>query len=290
MQYQALLMDERRLEEIKTIYSNYIEDPEYVYKICMKQYIVIMKKLPTTQTNEKRDKVGDPGYAKFRADCLEVCVIININEPMQKLEYVISNYGNRKIKYEINNSVVPDEYDINQNNVCTGGIHYFNSIDRAFFYRNRPSGYDGTWIEWHDNGHKYSQGNYHDNKKTGIWIEWYNDGHIYSQGNYCHDKKTGPWFIWHANGKKQARGVYCDGKKIGHWVTWDDNGNKETDSFYLRDNKIDNWLVWYCYEKMMHGYEKILYGYGKVMYGHLVNNAIPITIVMFVCSYVMCFF
>jgi hypothetical protein len=208
------------LEEIKKIYGQYYENPLYVYKICFDRYIVIMKKLPDTLTNEHRKNVVDPRYAKFRANKLEVCVIFDVNDPSQTLEHITNHYNDILTKYEVNNVVTPYEFEIDPEFVCAGGIHYFNDMCRAFYYRTRPFCYSGYWIDWdrNDNGQKKSEGNYLDGKMTDKWIEWHDNGQKKSEGNYLNDKKTGKWIELHDNGQKESEGNYHDGKKY-----WEEN-------------------------------------------------------------------
>lgn len=40
-------------------YSQYIDNPKYVYKSCQKDYIVILKLLDDSRTNMKRISISD---------------------------------------------------------------------------------------------------------------------------------------------------------------------------------------------------------------------------------------
>src|SRR5438552_1369387 len=79
------------LKCIKNKYKHYIdcENPLYVYKMCTSfnnnngkleknEWLVIMKKLPDTVTNESRKNAFNCKYAKYRANKLEVIEIINV--------------------------------------------------------------------------------------------------------------------------------------------------------------------------------------------------------------------
>ena len=52
------------------------EDGSHVFKSCSHDWIVVLRKLPDTNTNESRPVV-DPNCAKFRADKLQVVDIIH---------------------------------------------------------------------------------------------------------------------------------------------------------------------------------------------------------------------
>jgi hypothetical protein len=193
-------MDCPVLDTINKLYGHYYENPSYVYKMCLHQYIIIMKKLPDTLTNEDRKDIMDARYAKFRANKLKVCIIVDIFNLFKKIEHVINNYFGKKVKYQVNEIVKPDIYDMDSDNVCAGGIHYFNDMCRAFYYRSRRRYHTGNWIDWYDNGQIRLQSNYRDGKKIGLWIEWHGNGQMSYRGNYRDDKKTGDWIHWYDDG------------------------------------------------------------------------------------------
>lgn len=61
-------------------YASYVKDPQYVYKACIDQVIVILQKLEKTVTNEARKIVCDPENATFRGDTFKVAHIFNIED------------------------------------------------------------------------------------------------------------------------------------------------------------------------------------------------------------------
>lgn len=147
---------ENALEQIKLMCKNYINSPKYVYKLCNPhgiksndEYIVVLEKLPSTVTNEERDSVYDARYAKFRGSEFKVVAIINTDNPKQIIR---SATNRRKTTYTINEIVVPDMFDTDMDLICTTGIHYFKTIDAAFFYRTAPPRYTGLWYNWNSNG------------------------------------------------------------------------------------------------------------------------------------------
>jgi hypothetical protein len=233
-------MNCQALQEIKKIYGHYYENPLYVYKVCLDRYIVIMKKLPDTLTNEHRYNVVDPRYAKFRANKLEVCVIFDVHDPSQTQEHIINHYNEIQIKYEVNSVATPNEFDIKLENVCSCGIHYFNNMCTVFYYTRRPINYTGYWIAWYDNGQKYWEGNYLDGKRNGIQIIFYTNGHKKTRGNYQDDKKTGNWIEWHDNGQKKLEGNYRDDNRTGIWVEWSCDGKNMANSWYGNDKYLGN--------------------------------------------------
>jgi hypothetical protein len=55
------------------------------------RWIVVIKPLPGTRTNEARDNIQDPRYAKFRADKLKVLVIFSVN-PLKRMRAIINKH------------------------------------------------------------------------------------------------------------------------------------------------------------------------------------------------------
>src|SRR5690348_3690982 len=85
-------MDSQMFEALVQLCTEkgYIDDEAYVYKMILDTYIVVMKKLPTTITNEKRTNVVDAAHAKFRASELEVVFIVNVNDLNDRPNNVIN--------------------------------------------------------------------------------------------------------------------------------------------------------------------------------------------------------
>src|SRR5438128_254473 len=58
-----------------------IDEKDCVFKSCDYEWIVVLKKLSDTLTNEDRHCVVDARYAKFRANKLKVMLIFNKLNP-----------------------------------------------------------------------------------------------------------------------------------------------------------------------------------------------------------------
>jgi len=114
---------------------------EYVFKKCCdtlrkdgtRKWLVIFEKTSETKANEDRKGI-DPMRAKFRASCLKVIRIINVNDPSRTIRYLVNEFDGKKTKYIVGKTVYPDRYDRNTEAVCSGGIHYFKSIEQAILY------------------------------------------------------------------------------------------------------------------------------------------------------------
>ncbi len=157
-----------QIDKIKSTYETYINDPKYVYKSCQEEWIVILQKLDDTKTNEARagTRINDIKYAKCRANKLVVVLIFNKFD-CEKTTQTITNsvYNPGAIEYNVNSIVIPNIYDEYIHTVCTNGIHYYLSIEPAF-YLELPPLYDeiNVYCRWDTDGGKYING-----KKTGHW-------------------------------------------------------------------------------------------------------------------------
>ena len=140
------------LDNIIEICKEYITDSDCVYKMCRNEYLVVMKETPATITNEQRKNIFDVDYAKCRASEFMVMTIINIFDLSNKPKMLLHQFNGHKIQYTVGEKAAPDRFDMNYENVCAGGIHYFKKIECAYFYRTRCPNYIGYWDSWDDNG------------------------------------------------------------------------------------------------------------------------------------------
>jgi hypothetical protein len=147
-----------------------------VYKMCnnygdkqngrdSKKYLVILSKCAETKTNENRTCVVDKTCAKFRADMLKVENIIDVDtlKTKNQIAHVPFFDGEIQCYYEtiyrigniVRSTIQPcgeDFYDKRINWVCGHGIHYFLTLEPAYFYGMMPDGYSGTWKRYDDDG------------------------------------------------------------------------------------------------------------------------------------------
>jgi trehalose utilization protein len=115
----------------------------YRYKYAS-GHIVVMEKTDNTKTNEKR-KVFDEKYAKYRASKMKVLLIVDI-QTLILARSVSSSGGKGAVYYYVGDNVYPDTYNDDIDVVCTNGIHYFKTLDAAYYYRGRPAMYNGKWV------------------------------------------------------------------------------------------------------------------------------------------------
>ncbi len=213
------------------------------YKAC-RNSIVTLLLLDDSKTNEKRKYVINDKYAKFRCDRAKVVNIKNVKTG-ELMEGDLSIYDGG-FAYSLE-KIVKTYFNENLNEVCASGIHYFKNtkVALSWFYDQNNNFPNGKWTEWHENGHKYSEGTYKDGKKDGKWIYWGVDGKKDSEGTYKDGKHDGKWTGWHKNGQKYSDEVYKDGEYDGKWTTWHDNGHKRAEGTY-KDGKHDGkWREWW---------------------------------------------
>lgn len=272
-------VDEQFREVLKKC-EPYVNDCSYVYKLCTHteressniEWFVILQKIPDeTKTNEERKNVVDKSYAKFRANKLKVIDIFNVNDPSVSRTHVV-NCFTKELVYKIGEVVIPDSYDENIDNICSGGIHYFKTPLAACFYRSAPENYTGIWMDFYDNGQKQSSGMLKNGKQDGLWVSWHENGKKKTEGNYYKDEKTGSWTLWNSNGFKTTQreyedgiiineyewiydtysngnlmkeGIIIDSKKEGHWIQWYKNGVIMSEGDYVNGKKTGHWVEFY---------------------------------------------
>jgi antitoxin component YwqK of YwqJK toxin-antitoxin module len=105
---------------------------------------------------------------------------------------------------------------------------------------NETKPFTGVFVGWHDNGRKWSEGNYKDGKKDG--------------------KKDGTYTVWYDNGQKKSERNYKDGKKDGKSTEWDKYGRKHFEVNYKDGKKNGKSTEWFLLSEKTHrliDYEKI---------------------------------
>jgi antitoxin component YwqK of YwqJK toxin-antitoxin module len=224
--------------------TNFIEDSaNYVYKKIQNNninFIITLKKLADTVTNEDRSDIIDIKFAKCRANKLlvidiekldtltfETCSILNVAS--------CTNFTHNKItRYQIGNIVYPDAYDVNINNIHTTGIHYFNSKRCAIMYEV-SSLLDGMYESWYDNGQLKEQCEHFFGAKIGPYISFYDNGQIYIKCIYMNGKIEGFYTSFYPNGEKMIKCFYFNDDLNGLYESWYDDGKLNITCIYTND-------------------------------------------------------
>lgn len=174
------------MDQLKQICQSY-RSYNHVFKKCFdqykNQYIVVLEKTNQTRDNEMRSDVFNRDFASFRASVLKVLLIIDFKNLNYNLDQITSYYekpitrvGDCKIiqpiytDYIKSELVHPDCYDEYIFNVCSNGIHYFKSLDAAYYYDLDQMEYvNGYCIRFNASGAKEGEGLYVNNKMHGQW-------------------------------------------------------------------------------------------------------------------------
>src|SRR5271154_6224414 len=130
----TFLQLQQKFSEVKIKCEKYMQDSKYVYKFCKSakatEWLVIMKKIESTITNEDRINIFGNKCDKFRANVLQVVKIISIHNPNKSIRKLlhISDHGPITF-YQKNKQIIPNKYDPCIENICTNGIHYYRSFE-----------------------------------------------------------------------------------------------------------------------------------------------------------------
>ena len=182
-----LQMSDHLVATIEYIKEKYPEG-KYLYKSCDKKWIVVLETISGSITNQTRLTVDYPTrkFAKFRSNKLKVIDIIDKFDHTKTINSVKNSVYTEKAKIEyVKGTIVEsDSFDMDLITVCSNGIHFFESVEPAFYYELDDRNYTGHYKSWHDDGQKWQEGDYLDGKRTGHWISWYSNGQKKEEGDY----------------------------------------------------------------------------------------------------------
>jgi hypothetical protein len=183
------------LDIIKNLYSKYINNPSYVYKKCTddrddkneidNERLLILRKLSDIP-DKKTDKIGYHYFNNYIKPCikfkkefyptineqyskhyatqkLELVLIIDVNDPHRTENSIIKRDNNSSVEYS--NSSIIDLYDLTLQNYCQQYLHYYLTVDAAYFSGSIPEKHNGYTCFWSDNGEKYEDGEIQNGEK-----------------------------------------------------------------------------------------------------------------------------
>lgn len=171
------------LEELKKECEKFV-GPKFTFKLCnddktLEKYLVVMVKDEKTKTNEGRN-VLDSKFANYRANALRVIKMFNLNDKTKKetkINHQSEFYAKApKTIYELNKIVSADSFNDDIDVVCSNGIHYYTTLEAAFFNRKTPANYTGEWMTHYDNGIQHTQSSYNNGVRNKDWKLWRDDG------------------------------------------------------------------------------------------------------------------
>lgn len=150
------------LDALTEIVSNIPLNDTFVYKSCY-PYIVGLSIPFDAKTNEMRTNIFDPLYARYRADKLKVHFIVDRSTYTYVDNVHNTIYPNKRLQYTVGEIIQSDDYDDNIEAIRTKGIHFFKSLECAYYYEINTSQYTGILKKWSCDGklqsiHTYENG------------------------------------------------------------------------------------------------------------------------------------
>src|SRR4029078_43618 len=159
----------------------------FMFKRCSDYIIILKQPNEDFKCNEMRKDIVNKKYAKFRCNKALVIDIIHSETlaHINRIAHICPVIEKQIITiYEVGKVVLPDYYDLDIDEVCSNGIHYFLSLEPAYHYDTNYNyltiGYC-TFSQWYSNGQKEMELHYLDSKLHGKFITWYQDGKIKSE-------------------------------------------------------------------------------------------------------------
>uniref|UniRef100_A0A6C0EAT8 MORN repeat protein n=1 Tax=viral metagenome TaxID=1070528 RepID=A0A6C0EAT8_9ZZZZ len=207
------LIEDENIIKIKEVWKDLLDDDKNVFKSCQKDWIVVLRKMPETLTNEGR-KVVNEKFAKYRGSLFNVINIFNKFNPTETREKITNSMFDLKtVAYIVGTNVIAKDYVCNDNIIYGGGFHYFKSVEPAYyaeicnFKYLHSNEFTGKKVIWLDNGMLYDISTYVKGRRNGVCYEWTakNEKIIY---NYVNGIKHGVYEIFHQNGEKIIDGYY----------------------------------------------------------------------------------
>ena len=105
----------------------------------------------------------------------------------------------------------------------------------------------GPYIEFYQNGGKFVEGQYRNNKKTGDWKFWGKNAKLVKTETYRDGKLDGSWTLLREDGSKERSESFKDGKRDGKWIFYDPAGKNQPveQHEYKADGRDGTWVRWY---------------------------------------------
>ena len=240
--------------ELKKILKKYVDDPKYLYKYLYPCYIIVIKKIKTTQTDEYK-KVFDPKHAEYHLDSFKTIEIRNCKFPYQEMVC-----GYKKIIK--GKKHIGEFYSLD--------TLYYKTLETAYFNNVYSVGSFSTWfcngcietkgISWRNNGSQeiligkfegwYNNGNlvkkcyYENGVLHGPYEEWWPNGNPYVFCFYKNGFLEDEYRIWRENGQIKCKYQMKDGMIKGKYEKWFSNQIKKIECNYVNDVLHGEYCEW----------------------------------------------
>lgn len=216
-----------------------------VAKSLLDKKVIITLEIPEDAfTNMKRKNIFNAVTAEHRTNkALVIKIEDNDGITYDEAESLFVD-KKKKLKYIVNKEVAPDDFDMNLEDVCAAGIHFFLSKDIAKNYP-RPDIYNGLLESYYEDGRKSYEATFINNKEDGLATAWFRDGSKKWEIRYINGNCHGLEEVWYENGNKRVEANYVDNKYNGLFTLWYENGNKMSEITY-KNGKIHGVIrTWY---------------------------------------------
>lgn len=187
------------IKEIYEIYNIYVTDNTYVFK-SVNNWIIILKKTLITLNNENRDGIYNEKTASYRGNYFFVEKIFNKINPKYVTNKITSKFKDKYLTYIVGKYVTSD-FDKDINKTYTSGIHYYKTIEPAFYMNVENERITGNVVSYYPCGKilfnkKFLRGNivlqehYEYNKQYICVVDkWYSENNkIIKETNYINKK------------------------------------------------------------------------------------------------------
>ena len=118
--------------------------------------------------------------------------------------------------------------------------------------------FEGLWKFWYDNGQLRANGEFEKtidertydngipkNGKTGSWVGYHKNGNKKTEGTFKDGLANGAFINWHENGQKEIEGIVINGLQSGHAKSWHKNGKKRDETIFKRGKPNGQYFAWY---------------------------------------------
>ncbi len=148
------------------------------YKICTtngKDRVLVTLQIPDDAlSNINRKNIDDPIKAKYRTN---KAIVVDI----ENAKSCHTLFSNKIIHYNVGDTIIIDDFDLDLENVCSRGIHFFIDKERALLYdipiQSLPN---GTHKDWYENGALQSLFTVYNGKLDGTYYKYYESGILQS--------------------------------------------------------------------------------------------------------------
>lgn len=190
-------------------------------------------------TNMGRKDIVNKQTAKHRTN---KAIVRQITDALGNKYEVAYSINNKKLTYKLGEVIEEPEFNMDMEEVCASGIHFFLEKECAELYYTY-SLKDDIWKSWYDNGQLYRETRYNNEEdKLKVWYKngnleyeynykiekenrWYEDSNPMYEYNYKNGEKNGVQREWYKNGQMFCEHNYENGEQIGLQIEWYYDGN-----------------------------------------------------------------